>query len=327
MTFALFWPIPLWPATKPPRNAMSAIAAASASIAPARRRGSTTTVCSSSLGGSASAGGSSGGGPAATSSSCTRSSRARSSGARSSPTSSSKSGPKSDPRSMQFLLQLVRQPCQRGPCSCLDRPQWNTKVLRHLGLGQSAPVRKLDHRAFVRRQLLQGAVDAPRGPARLGAVGRACVVRLLVGRLDRRLAPCPRAVDDRVPCDGVDPRAARTALRPVAVGSAPDGYERLLDGVLGAPPVAKPAQREAENRPRVPAVERFERAAVALAGAKNELSVGRVVRRHLPHGCGYGRSGQADNSFQRDFHTVRITGPGPRRIAAGDRRPRPASSR
>src|SRR5205823_7387395 len=114
-----------------------------------------------------------------------------------------------------------------------------------------APVGELDHGALVRGQFLECAVDAPGYPALLCLLRRAGGERLLLGRLDRRLAAGAAAVDDRVPRDGVEPGAAGAALGLVRAGRAPDRREGLLDGVLGAPAVAEAAQGEAEHRPRV----------------------------------------------------------------------------
>ena len=91
-------------------------------------------------------------------------------------------------------------------------------------------------------------------------------------------------VDDRVPGDRVQPAAGRAAFRPVRRGGAPDRRERLLDGVLGVATVPEPAQREAEDRPDVAAVEDLEGLAVALADARQQLRVGRRVVDWLLHG-------------------------------------------
>jgi len=116
-------------------------------------------------------------------------------------------------------------------------------------------VGELDHGALVGGQLLERAVHTPRGPRGLGALRRAGVGRLFLGHVDRGLGARTAAVGDRVSRDGVEPRRAGPPFGPVAAGRPPDRSEGLLDRVLGAPTVAEPAQREAENRPGVPPVE------------------------------------------------------------------------
>src|SRR5207248_6355308 len=98
-------------------------------------------------------------------------------------------------------------------------------------------------------------MDAPCDPALLRLIGRP---RLRGGRirdLGGRLGARPRAIDDGVPRDGVEPRRARAALGLVRGGRAPDRRERLLHRVLSAPAVAEAAEGEAEDGPGVAAIE------------------------------------------------------------------------
>ena len=175
-------------------------------------------------------------------------------------------------------------------------------------------------RSFV-VQLLERAVDAPGGPARLGALGRAGVRGGLVGRLGRRLGAGSAAVDDRVARDGVEPRRAGPALGPVAAGGAPDRGEGLLHRVLGAAAVAEPAQREPEHRSRVAPVEDVERAAVAVGGAADQLAVAEVVGRHRRDG-GWFRPARQAHGVERELHRIAFYASG----AAPDLSSRPPST-
>ena len=73
-----------------------------------------------------------------------------------------------------------------------------------------------------------------------------------------------------------DPRARLRALDEEPVGGAPDGEERLLDGVLGERLVAEDAQREAVGLAGVAVVDLGERAIVG-PGDKLEQSLVRQV--------------------------------------------------
>ena len=185
---------------------------------------------------------------------------------------------------------LTRAPPRAGPASRreriprprLDRAQRDAQRLRDLALGEASPVRELDHHALVLRQLLNGPMDAPREPRALGAVRRARLGGCLLVRLDRRLGPSAGRVDDRVPRDRVDPRAALAALPVVAAGRPPDRGERLLQGVLRAAGVAQSPHREAEHWSRIAPVELLERVAISLARALDQLRVRRLPRPARP---------------------------------------------
>ena len=82
-------------------------------------------------------------------------------------------------------------------------------------------------------------------------------------------------VDDRVAGDLVEPRAHAGAVRVVALGVAPGAGEDLLDELLGGPALAERVEREAEQLPRVGAVELAQRLAGGVgAQALDQLGVG-----------------------------------------------------
>ena len=88
-------------------------------------------------------------------------------------------------------------------------------------------------------------------------------------------------------------RVLARALAPVAAGRSPDRGERLLDGVLGPLPVAKPPQGEREHRPRVTLVEELERPRVALPDKGDQLPVTHRFGSHRLDGGESARARQA----------------------------------
>ena len=107
------------------------------------------------------------------------------------------------------------------------------------------------------------------GPLRRPGVGGGLVRRLRGERVDA----CPRAVDDRVAGNGVEPRRARAALGPIGACGPPDGRKRLLNRFFGATSVTEPAKCEPEHGTGVAAIEGLERPTVAVADATEQLAV------------------------------------------------------
>src|SRR5213076_1223432 len=114
------------------------------------------------------------------------------------------------------------EPSKTGARPGLDRPEWNPEEVGHLALRQAAPVRELDHVALALRQALERAVDPPRDERRLGPLRRAEVERGSVRNLRRRIGPIPRAIDDCVSCDRVQPRRTRAAFGAIRPRGAPE---------------------------------------------------------------------------------------------------------
>src|SRR5207247_8366722 len=95
---------------------------------------------------------------------------------------------------------------------------------------------------FLLGKLGKGAVHAPGGPARLGALLGPWVARGLVHRLGGHGPERAAPVDNRVPRDRVEPGRSRPTVAAVALRRAPDRGERLLDGGLGAAAATHPPQ-------------------------------------------------------------------------------------
>src|SRR3954447_7785973 len=149
---------------------------------------------------------------------------------------------------MQFSFEQVGQVPQPSPRACLDGTEWDVQEIGYFTLREPSVVGELDDLALFPADALQRAVDTPRRVGLFGAFGGRRVVRVELRPFARRLPAASAAVDDRVPRHGIEPGSARAAVGFVRAGRAPDGGEGLLDGVLGAHPIAEAAQREAENR-------------------------------------------------------------------------------
>ena len=125
-------------------------------------------------------------------------------------------------------------------------------------------------------------------------------------------------VDDRVACDGVEPRCRGASLRPVRVRRPPDGGEHLLHRILGPFAVAKPPERQPEDRADVAVVERVEGVAVALGDADEQVGVARLsgLRRLV----GRGEGAKARRRLQSKLHlSTVLTHRSPCRIPKSDR--------
>ena len=148
---------------------------------------------------------------------------------------------------MRLPFEEIGEAGERAARPCLDGSERNVEELRNLALGETAPVGELDQLPLVVRQLCEGAMHPPGGPARLGAFRRARILRRFVDRLRGGLAERTPPVDDCVAGDGVQPGRAGATILAVAPGRAPHRSERLLDGILGPPPVTQAAERERKD--------------------------------------------------------------------------------
>ena len=95
---------------------------------------------------------------------------------------------------------------------------------------------------------------------------------------DRPATPAPaRAVDAEVAHEGDHPRPDRAPLGDILGRALADGHEGVVDDVLGLGTVAHDPQREREQHPRVPVVERCHGRGVPAGDPTEELGVGRVI--------------------------------------------------
>ena len=113
----------------------------------------------------------------------------------------------------------------------------------------------------------------------------------------------------------------RAAIRPVRARGAPDRRERLLDGVLGAHPVAEAPEGEAEDGPGVAPVEQLEGIGVAPRDTADQVAVGqpalvpRVLAGRFPvaamgHGSRQGNTETHLLGISTGFHVCWIAADG-----------------
>src|SRR5207245_4650167 len=110
-----------------------------------------------------------------------------------------------EPWSTQLSFQHGRKPREPTARARLDGPERDAEERRDLTLRETAPVRKLQHRALVIGQRTERAMDVPRELGRLGALRRPRLPGRLVRVLGERFPARAGAVDDRVAGDRVKP--------------------------------------------------------------------------------------------------------------------------